>query len=178
MVKLFGTKDSSGQVTALPGSSGATGDSSTVKDFIGKVYNVNKLSLTVEDIIAEGILSLSPVVHSVIRNLSPVMSILSCPLCHQELSPIMSILLLGGFALVFLVKAHGSSTRYALKRMFVNDEHDLSVCRREIQIMVSVVSFFWYFGFLILLVVLILLVFWLFWFFDSFDYLIKSTIRL
>lgn len=55
MVKLFGLKDSSGQSSALPGSSGASGDSSSVKDFIGKVYNVNKLSLTVEDIIAEGI---------------------------------------------------------------------------------------------------------------------------
>ena len=68
MVKLFGIKDSSGQVTALPGSSGATGDSSTVKDFIGKVYNVNKLSLTVEDIIAEGI----------------CLVLVSCPSCHQD----------------------------------------------------------------------------------------------
>lgn len=56
MKKLFplGNKSDSGLVTALPGSSGATGDSSTVKDFIGKVYNVNKFSVTVEDIVAEG----------------------------------------------------------------------------------------------------------------------------
>ncbi|XP_034944817.1 AP2-associated protein kinase 1 isoform X3 [Chelonus insularis] len=38
----------------------------------------------------------------------------------------------GGFAIVFLVKA--SNSRYALKRMYVNNEHDLNVCKREIQI--------------------------------------------
>lgn len=60
MKKLFplGNKGDSGQITALPGSSGATGDSSTVKDFIGKVYNVNKYSVTVEDVVAEGELSI------------------------------------------------------------------------------------------------------------------------
>ena len=41
----------------------------------------------------------------------------------------------GGFAIVFLVKS--SSGRYALKRMYVNNEHDLNVCKREIQIAVS-----------------------------------------
>ena len=92
MVKLFGIKDSSGQVTALPGSSGATGDSSTVKDFIGKVYNVNKLSLTVEDIIAEGI-SLVPVSCCPFCHEDSVMlSILSCcPFCHED-SVLLSIL--------------------------------------------------------------------------------------
>ncbi|XP_076766823.1 numb-associated kinase isoform X2 [Xylocopa sonorina] len=38
----------------------------------------------------------------------------------------------GGFAIVFLVKS--SSGRYALKRMYVNNKHDLNVCKREIQI--------------------------------------------
>ncbi|XP_012264395.2 AP2-associated protein kinase 1 isoform X2 [Athalia rosae] len=38
----------------------------------------------------------------------------------------------GGFAVVFLVKASGG--RYALKRMYVNNEHDLNICKREIQI--------------------------------------------
>lgn len=42
----------------------------------------------------------------------------------------------GGFAIVFLVKAHGTGNRYALKRLFVNNDQDLCVCRREIQIMV------------------------------------------
>ncbi|RWS25733.1 AP2-associated protein kinase 1-like protein, partial [Leptotrombidium deliense] len=40
----------------------------------------------------------------------------------------------GGFALVFLVKSNSNSNRYALKRMFVNNDHDLDVCRTEIQI--------------------------------------------
>lgn len=44
--------------------------------------------------------------------------------------------LIGGFAIVFLVKASGG--RYALKRMYVNNEHDLNVCKREIQIAVSI----------------------------------------
>jgi len=39
----------------------------------------------------------------------------------------------GGFAIVFLVKAQNGS-RYALKRMHVNNEHDLAACKREIQI--------------------------------------------
>lgn len=42
----------------------------------------------------------------------------------------------GGFALVFLVKAMNGQ-RLALKRMFVNNEQDLQVCKREIQIAVS-----------------------------------------
>ncbi|KAK2720688.1 hypothetical protein QYM36_004542 [Artemia franciscana] len=39
----------------------------------------------------------------------------------------------GGFAIVFLVKG-SNGVRYALKRMYVNNEHDLNVCKREIQI--------------------------------------------
>ncbi|XP_053205198.1 BMP-2-inducible protein kinase-like [Panonychus citri] len=65
---------------------------STGKDYIGKVFNVGRIAVTVQDVIAEG-----------------------------------------GFALVFLVKAsHGA--RYALKRMFVNNNHDLAVCKTEISI--------------------------------------------
>ncbi|XP_059821384.1 AP2-associated protein kinase 1-like isoform X4 [Hypanus sabinus] len=40
----------------------------------------------------------------------------------------------GGFAIVFLVKTH-NGVKSALKRMYVNNEHDLQVCKREIQIM-------------------------------------------
>jgi len=70
--------------------------SSSVKDFIGKVFTINKHVVVVEDVIAEG-----------------------------------------GFALVFLVKGQGhlSGCKFALKRLFVNNEQDLSVCRREIQIL-------------------------------------------
>ena len=45
----------------------------------------------------------------------------------------------GGFAVVFLVKG-SSSKRYALKRMYVNNEYDLNVAKREIQIAVSYCS--------------------------------------
>ncbi|KAI7793486.1 putative AP2-associated protein kinase 1 [Triplophysa rosa] len=40
----------------------------------------------------------------------------------------------GGFAIVFLVRTN-QGVRCALKRMYVNNEHDLQVCQREIQIM-------------------------------------------
>ncbi len=38
---------------------------------------------------------------------------------------------------MFLVKSATTGQRYALKRMFVNNEQDLVVCKREIQIAVS-----------------------------------------
>jgi len=44
-------------------------------------------------------------------------------------------MVLGGFAVVFLVKS--SSKKFALKRLFVNDEVDLGVAKKEIQIAVS-----------------------------------------
>ncbi|XP_029174462.1 uncharacterized protein LOC114943061 isoform X3 [Nylanderia fulva] len=50
--------------------------------------------------------------------------------CHTV--TVEEVLAEGGFAIVFLVKASGG--RYALKRMYVNNEHDLNVCKREIQI--------------------------------------------
>ncbi|XP_068617072.1 AP2-associated protein kinase 1 [Brachionichthys hirsutus] len=45
----------------------------------------------------------------------------------------------GGFAIVFLVRTH-QGVRCALKRMYVNDEHDLQVCKLEIQIMRDLVG--------------------------------------
>lgn len=39
--------------------------------------------------------------------------------------------------MVFLAKANSGNTKYALKRMYVNNEHDLNVAKREIQIAVS-----------------------------------------
>ncbi|XP_029634037.1 BMP-2-inducible protein kinase isoform X2 [Octopus sinensis] len=39
----------------------------------------------------------------------------------------------GGFAIVFLARAQNGQ-KYALKRMYVNNEQDLAVCKREIQI--------------------------------------------
>lgn len=49
----------------------------------------------------------------------------------------------GGFAIVFLVRTH-QGVRCALKRMYVNNEYDLQVCNREIQIMVRY-SLAWFF---------------------------------
>ncbi|XP_056274532.1 AP2-associated protein kinase 1-like isoform X2 [Pseudoliparis swirei] len=45
----------------------------------------------------------------------------------------------GGFAIVFLVRTH-QGVRCALKRMYVNNEHDLLVCQLEIQIMRDLVG--------------------------------------
>ncbi|EMP30526.1 Glucosamine--fructose-6-phosphate aminotransferase [isomerizing] 1, partial [Chelonia mydas] len=44
------------------------------------------------------------------------------------------LFLAGGFAIVFLVRTN-NGMKCALKRMYVNNEHDLQVCKREIQIM-------------------------------------------
>ena len=48
----------------------------------------------------------------------------------------------GGFGVVFLVKSNVSKEngdkRYALKRLFVNNDKDLAVCKREIAIVVSI----------------------------------------
>lgn len=46
----------------------------------------------------------------------------------------------GGFAIVFLVKAVKSGNKFALKRLYVNNDHDLAVCKREIQIYSSLGS--------------------------------------
>ncbi|TNM91926.1 hypothetical protein fugu_018938 [Takifugu bimaculatus] len=45
----------------------------------------------------------------------------------------------GGFAIVFLVRTN-QGVRCALKRMYVNNEHDLQVCKHEIQIMKDLVG--------------------------------------
>ncbi|CAH1794694.1 unnamed protein product [Owenia fusiformis] len=67
-------------------------DSSQQNSHTGKMFNVGRHTVTVEDTIAEG-----------------------------------------GFAIVFLVKST-SGHRYALKRMYVNNDQSLGVCKREIQI--------------------------------------------
>ncbi|KAH1178605.1 hypothetical protein KIL84_012307 [Mauremys mutica] len=53
----------------------------------------------------------------------------------QGVSPLLNeMFLAGGFAIVFLVRTN-NGMKCALKRMYVNNEHDLQVCKREIQIM-------------------------------------------
>ena len=57
----------------------------------------------------------------------------------------------GGFGVVFLVRGHvkggksessNGDQKYALKRIFVNNDKDLAVCKREISIVVSFVRKF------------------------------------
>jgi aromatic ring hydroxylase len=62
-------------------------------------------------------------------------------LCAEIFIVFLICCFVGGFAVVFLVKANNSGVRYALKRMYVNNEHDLNVSKREIQIAVSVFYF-------------------------------------
>lgn len=52
--------------------------------------------------------------------------------CHQVI--IKEVIAEGGFALVFLVNSLSNGRQYALKRLLVNNDHDLSVCRQEIEI--------------------------------------------
>ncbi|XP_072341740.1 AP2-associated protein kinase 1-like isoform X6 [Scyliorhinus torazame] len=75
------------------GGSGGGGGLCPGSGFIGRVFNLGRQQVTVEEVVAEG-----------------------------------------GFAIVFLVKTH-NGVKSALKRMYVNNEHDLQVCKREIQIM-------------------------------------------
>nr|XP_020636031.1 AP2-associated protein kinase 1 [Pogona vitticeps] len=52
---------------------------------------------------------------------------------------VVCLLSTGGFAIVFLVRTN-NGVKCALKRMYVNNEHDLQVCKREIQIMRDLVG--------------------------------------
>lgn len=47
--------------------------------------------------------------------------------------------------MVLLVKANNGNVKYALKRLYVNNEHDLAVARREIQIAVCFKTVFFLF---------------------------------
>ncbi|XP_039483317.1 AP2-associated protein kinase 1 isoform X3 [Drosophila santomea] len=80
-----------------PPNSSSSSSSNEKNSFVGKVFTVGRVTVTVEDVLAEG-----------------------------------------GFAMVFLARGNGggssSATKYALKRMYVNNEHDLNVAKREIQI--------------------------------------------
>lgn len=46
----------------------------------------------------------------------------------------------GGFSIVFLARSNSNGKKYALKRMYVNNEVDLEACKREIRIIVSVLT--------------------------------------
>jgi AP2-associated kinase len=97
-------------------------NSNFVTNYTGKVFTINKQSVVVEEILAEG--------------KEHVEIIFSSTLLQLIISSRFLINNLGGFAIVFLVKG-GNGAKYALKRMYVNNEADLAVCKREIQITVS-----------------------------------------
>lgn len=88
-----------------------------INNYIGKVFTIGKQIVTVEDILAEGKYTTTDCLFY----------------CGQIF---VHFLTLGGFAIVYLVRAN-NGTRYALKRMYVNNEQDLNVAKREIQIAVS-----------------------------------------
>lgn len=54
----------------------------------------------------------------------------------------------GGFSLVFLVRVP-SGKRHALKRISVNNMHDLQICKQEIEIMVCDIILFFNFQYLL-----------------------------
>lgn len=68
-------------------------------------------------------------------NVGDIHSYIGKPLTiNQHQVIVEDILGQGGFAFVFLVRAVNQQ-RYALKRMYVNNERDLIVCQREINIL-------------------------------------------
>jgi len=46
------------------------------------------------------------------------------------------IINIGGFSIVFLVRSASNGKKYALKRMYVNNQYDLEICKQEIEIIV------------------------------------------
>lgn len=99
MKKFFDSRrelGGSGPGLGVAGGGGAVSGGGS--SFIGRVFNIGRYQVTVEEIVAEG-----------------------------------------GFAIVFLVRTH-QGVRCALKRMYVNNEHDLQVCKLEIQIMRDLVG--------------------------------------
>lgn len=91
--------------------------SKETNNYVGKSFTIGRHTVTVEDILAEG----NHFIHANYFYNMLILHIFSR---------------LGGFAIVYLVKS-SSGNRYALKRMYVNNEQDLNVAKKEIQIAVS-----------------------------------------
>lgn len=103
---------------------------------VGKVFKVGTHSVQVEDVLAEG-----EGAFILIKGWVIVFALLKKSVfffCNSSINSVN----LGGFAIVYLVRVYtgGVPTRAALKRMYVNNEQDLNVAKRELQIIVS--SFF------------------------------------
>ena len=125
--------------------------------FIGKKFNIGKHSVVVEVgrliytwILVAGsevVLLYSQIlsrINCVIASLCLCIALLLSPPNRKYIffKSIQDVLAEGGFAIVFLVKS-SSGGRLALKRMCVNNDKDLSVCRREISIVVRYYSLIW-----------------------------------
>ncbi|NWX90568.1 AAK1 kinase, partial [Nothoprocta pentlandii] len=94
MKKFFDSRREQGGSGPGSGASGGGGGSGGPgSGYIGRVFNIGRCQVTVDEVLAEG-----------------------------------------GFAIVFLVRTN-NGVKCALKRMYVNNEYDLQVCKREIQIM-------------------------------------------
>ncbi|XP_058050258.1 AP2-associated protein kinase 1 isoform X11 [Ahaetulla prasina] len=101
MKKFFDSRREQGGSGAGSGPLGGGSSSSSTgpgSGYVGRVFNVGRQQVTVEEVVAEG-----------------------------------------GFAIVFLVRT-SNGVKCALKRMYVNNEYDLQVCKREIQIMRDLVG--------------------------------------
>ncbi|XP_066495257.1 AP2-associated protein kinase 1 isoform X5 [Tiliqua scincoides] len=93
MKKFFDSRREQGGSGAGSGTIGGSGSAGPGSGYVGRVFNIGRHQVTVDEVLAEG-----------------------------------------GFAIVFLVRT-SNGMKCALKRMYVNNEHDLQVCKREIQIM-------------------------------------------
>ncbi|KAL2296246.1 hypothetical protein Nmel_018546 [Mimus melanotis] len=143
---------------------GGGGSSGPGSGYIGRVFSIGRHQVTVDEVLAEDIaavtLSKGPIIMLIIldnhiRILSYGRTVPNCGGVglHMDLSAMDCVEQLpvggkvwsraeevvlydgtGGFAIVFLVRT-SNGVKCALKRMYVNNEYDLQVCKREIQIM-------------------------------------------
>ncbi|EPY74872.1 AAK1 protein-like protein [Camelus ferus] len=131
MKKFFDSRREQGGSGLGSGSSGGGGSTSGLgSGYIGRVFGIGRQQVTVDEVLAEVActdLNRIPLFRereSDWPKLEP--DILTGPINASKDE--------GGFAIVFLVRT-SNGMKCALKRMFVNNEHDLQVCKREIQIM-------------------------------------------
>lgn len=95
--------------------------------------NYNQSSLN-HPIINNNISNQIPTINSTNSNVDITSYIGKVLNINQQQFLVEDILGQGGFAFVFLVRS-SNQQRYALKRMYVNNERDLIVCQREISIL-------------------------------------------
>ena len=107
MLKWFSNHGHSGSGSGQAGSA-----------FVGRTLRINDYTVAVEEVVAEG-------ERMRVVGLGKGVTYFTVTLCFT-----------GGFAVVFRVRTNYGQ-RCALKRMLVNNEQDLYLCRQEIAITVS-----------------------------------------